>query len=133
MKAVTQEEPMGCGIACVAFLLKVPYKKAKSMFKHPEHSFTRGFYCGEITNVLNKGELNYSFSKINPDSKKMIRIGAIVFTARNKNYPGGHFLVKTKRGWMNPWINFPLISPAKSGFQSNLPGKIQWVIYPKEY
>lgn len=132
MESVTQEESRGCGIACLAFLLEIPYKKAKSMFKHPEYSFSRGFYCGEITNILNKAGLKYSSSKINPRSKKKInKIGTIVFTERNKNYPDGHFLVKSKRGWMNPWINFPLITPAKSGFQSDLPGKVQLVIYSK--
>ena len=122
---------MGCAIACVAFLLGISYKNAKEMFRHPEHSFTRGFYCGEITRVLNKGGLNYVFSKIKNEQVKIINnLGVIVFTERNKDYPGGHFLVRVKNGWMNPWINFPNITPAKSGFQKNLPGNIQWIICP---
>lgn len=131
MKSVTQEEPMGCAIACIAFILKISYKQAKNLIRHPEHSFTRGFYCGEITNILNKKGLNYSFSKFKKEHKNIMNIpGTIIFTERNKNYPGGHFLVRTKNSWMNPWINFPLITPAKSGFQKNLPGKEQWIIYP---
>ena len=132
MKPITQEEPMGCAIACVAFLLNTSYRVAKNMFKYPEHSFTRGFYCGEITNVLNKGGLNYTFYKFKKEHQKIINMsGVMVFTERNKNYPSGHFLVKTKNGWMNPWINFPHIVPSKSGFQKTLPGNIQWIIYPK--
>lgn len=132
MKPITQEEPMGCAISCVAFLLNKSYKTTKNMFKYPEHSFTRGFYCGEITRVLNRGGLNYAFSKFKRTQEKIISmLGVIVFTERNKNYPGGHFLVKTKNGWMNPWINFPNMIPSKSGFQKSLPGNIQWVIYPK--
>jgi len=57
--------------------------------------------------------------------------GAIVFVERSKKYPAGHYLIKTKKGWMNPWINFPNISSAKSGFQKVLPGKAQWIIYQK--
>ncbi len=132
MKSVTQEEPMGCAIACVAFLLNISYKNAKNMFGHPEHSFTRGFYCGEITRVLNTGSLDYSFSKFKKEHRKIVdKPNVMVFTERNENYPGGHFLVRTKNSWMNPWINFPHIVPSKSGFQKNLPGKIQWIIYPK--
>ncbi len=124
---------MGCAIACAAFLLKISYKKAKSKFKHSEHSCTKGFYCQEITDVLNKEGLNYSFCKINHKNKKITdKIGSIVFVERNKNYPCGHFLVKSKNGWMNSWINFPSITPAKSGFQSYIPGKVKWIIHPKE-
>lgn len=132
MKSITQEEPMGCAIACVAFLLVKSYKSTKNLFKHQKHSFARGFYCGEIVRVLNSGGLNYSFSKFKKEHKRaMNQLGVIIFIERNKNYPGGHFLVNTKNGWMNSWINFPYIAPAKSGFQKNLPGKEQWIIYPK--
>ncbi len=132
MKPVTQEEPMGCAIACVAFVLESSYKKAKAMFSHPEYSFTKGFYCREITNVINKGGENYGFSKFKKEHKKIMnKSGTIIFTERNENYPGGHFLVKTKSGWMNPWANFPNITPAKAGYQKGLPGKEKWIIYPK--
>ena len=43
--------------------------------------------------------------------------------------PAGHYLLKTKKGWMNPWINYPQIKPAKAGFQQKIPGKIQWIIF----
>ena len=59
------------------------------------------------------------------------RNGTIVFIERSKKYPAGHYLVKTEKGWMNSWINFPNISPTKSGFQKVLPGKAQWIIYQK--
>ena len=57
--------------------------------------------------------------------------GVIVFIERSKKYPAGHYVIKTKKGWMNSWINFPNIFPAESGFQKDLPGKAQWIIYPK--
>ena len=127
MKAVTQEEGMGCGLACVAYILKIPYKKAKPMFKHPENSSTKGFMGYELKEVLNKKGLNYSSLKY---KKGKIADGTIVFIERSKKYPYGHFLVKTKKGYMNPWINYPSISPAKSGFEKKLLGKIYWIVCP---
>jgi len=123
---------MGCGIACAAFLLGVPYKKAKSMFKNPEYSVVRGFYCREIIKVLNDNGLNYSFSKFEKEYEKIKnQPGVIIFIESSNDLPGGHFLVRTKNSWMSSWINFPCIAPAKSGFQKKLPGKVQWIIYPK--
>jgi hypothetical protein len=55
----------------------------------------------------------------------------IVFIEKTHNYPAGHFLVRTNEGaWMNPWINFPLIVPVKSGFEINLPGKPLYAVFP---
>lgn len=133
MKSITQEESMGCAVACVAFLLGISYKKAKNMFEYPKHSFTRGFYCREIVNTLKSGGLNYDFCKFKKGREKIMnKYSVIIFTERNKNYPKGHFLVRTKNGWMNSWINFPYIKPAQSGFQKSLPGKAKWIIYPKK-
>lgn len=122
----------GCAIACVAFLLKISYTKAKDIFEHPERSFTKGFYCREIVEALNKAGLNYSFSKYKKEYRKIMQQhGTIVFVGKNENYPMGHFLVRAKNNWMNSWINFPHINSAKSGFQKELPGKPQWIIYPR--
>ena len=132
MKSVTQEEPMGCGIACVAVALGKSYQQTKSLFDNPEFASTRGYYCRELIKVLNKKFSNYNFSKANEKNKNLLmQDRVIVFIERSNKYPAGHYLIKTKKGWMNPWINFPNISPAKSGFQKNLPGKAQWIIYQK--
>lgn len=133
MKSITQEEIMGCGIACVAVALNKSYKLTKKLFDNPEYASTRGYYCREIINVLNRKGKNYTFKKINKKDEIMLKKeGVIVFIERSKKYPAGHYLIKTKKGWMNPWINFPKISLAKSGFQKNLPGKAQWIVCPKD-
>ena len=130
MKSITQEESMGCSIACVAMALNKSYKSTKKLFDNPEYALTRGYYCREVVKALNKKEKDYVFSKINEKNKSLLKNeGIIVFIKRSKKYPAGHYLIKTKKGWMNPWINFPNISPAKSGFQKNFPGKVQWIIY----
>ena len=118
MKSITQEEQMGCGIACVAIILNKSYRYTKNFFDNPEYSSSRGYYCREIVKVLNKRGKDYTFSRINEKNKHLLnKEGVIVFIERDKKYPFGHYLTKTKMGWMNPWINFPAISPAKSGFQ----------------
>ena len=132
MKSVTQEDLMGCGIACVAIVLNKSYKSTKRLFDNPEYASTRGYYCPELISVLNKKLENYVFAKVSEKNKKLIdQNGTIVFIERNKKYPTGHHLIKTNKGWMNPWINFPQIKPAKSGFQRKLPGKAQWIVYSK--
>lgn len=132
MKSTTQEEPMGCGIACVAATLKKSYISTKKLFDNPEYASTRGYYCRELVKVLNKKSNNYDFAKASEKNKNLLyHNGTIVFVERSKKYPAGHYLIKTEKGWMNPWINFPNISPAKSGFQNILPGKAQWIIYQK--
>ncbi|MBS3170842.1 hypothetical protein J4223_03625 [Candidatus Woesearchaeota archaeon] len=128
MKVVAQEHTMGCGIACVASLCNLSYKNALDFFEK-KYAWSRGYYCREIAFVLKKKDLDYSWKKINFKTKSLIRIGSIVFIARSSKWPFGHYLLKTEKGWMNPWINFPSITPVKAGFQKKLPGKAQWVIY----
>ena len=59
-KSITQEESMGCGIACVAFALRKSYKATKKLFDNPQYSQSRGYYCRELVKVLNKNGLNYT-------------------------------------------------------------------------
>lgn len=133
MKSITQEEPMGCAISCVALALGKSYKSTKKLFDHPEYSSSRGYYCREIIKVLNKSRRIYSYKKITSKTKHLLNKNEIiVFIRKNKQYPFGHYLIKTKKGWMNPWINLPKITPAKSGFQKKLPGEPEWIIYPED-
>jgi ABC-type bacteriocin/lantibiotic exporter with double-glycine peptidase domain len=128
-KPITQEHPASCGIACVASILGMSYKKTLKYF-NKKNIIRIGYELYEIANALNKKGLNYQYSKVNNKTKKFLsKQGTIVFVKRSKKYPIGHYLLKTKRGWMNPWINFPEINPAKSGFNKKLPGKAQWIIY----
>jgi len=129
MKPITQEEPAGCGIACVAFLIKKRYKETKKHFVNKDFSSFRGYYCGELVNELKKQGLDYKHCKVTEKNKKSLKENSIVFIERCKKYPIGHYLVKTKKGWMNPWINYPNIKSAKSGFQKNLPLNPAWIIY----
>ncbi len=130
-KAVAQEHGMGCGVACTASLLGKSYSTTLKLFNEKQAS-TRGYYLRDIVRALDKKEFNYTWSKVTNKTKKYLKIpGSIVFVKRSKIFLAGHYLLKVKEGWMNPWINYPKISPAKAGFQKNLPGKAQGVLYKK--
>jgi len=120
---------MGCGVACVASLLEISYKNSIKLFNE-KHAPTKGYYLKELINALRKKGLNYKYSKVTDKTKKYLKTqGSIVFIKRSRNYPFGHYLLKTNKGWMNSWINYPKINPAKSGFNKKLPGESQWVLY----
>ena len=131
MKAVVQEHLMGCGVACVACAAGVSYSAALKVLPR-KYASTRGFFCRELVHALARLGLEYSHRKVIAKTRKYLKIDrAIAFVAPSRRYPKGHYLVRTKRGWMNPWINFPSIS-VKAGFNTMLPGKAQWVIFPKQ-
>ena len=120
MKSVTQKHTMGCGIACVAYILGKTYAEVLSKTKKKNAS-TCGYSFLDLVLLLKKFKRNY---KICLPGKK-VKENTIVFIGC---LPQGHYLVKTKKGWMNPWVNHPVISPAKSGFEKKLHGEIAWVI-----
>lgn len=129
MKLITQKAPMGCAIACSASLVDFSYEKMSRYFDNSKiKEQTSGFYNRDIIATLSKIGVRAKAYSIKRWGNKKINIGTIIFVKRSKEYPVGHYLLKTERGWMNPWINFPNITPAKAGFQKSLPGKINWVI-----
>lgn len=129
MKAIAQEHPMGCGLACVAFVIEQPYSSILKLTNEYKAS-VKGYYCRELISFLKKFGLNYEHKKFTEKTKKYLnKEGTIVFIKRSKKYPGGHYLVRSKNGWMNPWINYPNINPAKAGIAKKLPGQVQWILF----
>jgi hypothetical protein len=129
---ITQEHGMGCGVACVAYVLKITYQKALKLFSNPKAAWGEGYYCQDIIHALKRAGVSYTFY---PAIKlpKQIKSGVIVFIQPCKKYPEGHYLASTPQGhWMNSWINFPVIACAESGFQERLPSKVCWIIEPVE-
>lgn len=127
MKAIVQKHELGCAVACVARVLDVSYQSALALFPDAHRAHTQGFTCGEIVAVLKKFHKDCEYKYVNKKVRHRIhRPGTIVFIARSKKYPNGHFLSRVERGWMDPWINFPQdknISSAKAGFRRRLPGR----------
>lgn len=130
---VTQEHPMGCAVACTAYILNCTYDQALKLFEKPQNAAGIGFYCHEIVTAMSKANKLYEYKQIRTSKNDVLNMAdIIVFIKKSNNYPAGHFLAKTAEGlWMNPWINFPIIAPAKSGFQQNLPGNPLYVVFPK--
>ncbi len=124
IKSITQEAPSGCAVACVAMLLEVPYRKAILLFRNGKSKeIYQGYYCKEIVAVLKKKGVDFRFKYVSKKNNRIYKNGTIVFIKRTKEYPKGHYLIKTLNGWMDPWINMPKMNPAKSGLRKKLPGE----------
>lgn len=131
MKSVTQENSLGCGIACVAYVCNTSYKTAKrKFFKGLGDSNNTGYLCKDMVKALSMAGKKYHYRYIK--RKQKFKENTIVFLRRSKRYPVGHYIVKTKNGWMDPWINFkvdnPNINEANSGFRRRLPEKAIYAI-----
>ncbi len=94
MKLVKQLGDMGCGVACVASICNVNYRKARLTLLKNIDIEHRGVYCPDIVKALAKCEKIYSWRK----AKKGERFvnGSIVFVKSSK-YPVGHYLVIAER------------------------------------
>ncbi len=122
---------MGCAIACVAARCGVSYQRALKLFSVEKHAWTRGYYCSEIVAALSAAGCDYRYEKFKAKrhASAILRAGTIVFIERGESYPSGHFLIRGREGWMNPWANFPNIGKVVSRFQKDLPGKIEYLVY----
>lgn len=124
MRPIKQEDPFGCGIACVAFVLSISYADSLEMFKDGKNKAEKvGFLCKEIVNALKSKNLIYEYNYIKARyGKSIYDQKTIVFIKQSKKYPSGHYLVRANNNWMDPWINFPN-QQKKAGFRKRLPGK----------
>ena len=131
MSAIPQEHPMGCAVACVAFRCGLSYQAALALFSSSEYAWTRGYFCSEIVEALEFAGLKYTYAKFNSvrHADILIRVGTIAFVDHCIQYPAGHFFIRGSKGWMNPWVTFPMITDVRADFQKELPGKVSYIIY----
>src|ERR1035437_7497914 len=130
IKRVTQIHGMGCGVACVAAVLGIRYDVALRLFKKPQNAWTKGFMCRDLVKALNKAGFPYQHKYLKNKRDLILRVpGTIVFTRFSRAYPRGHYLVRTRKGWMNPWANFPKIAPAKSAIVARLPAQPSYAVF----
>lgn len=124
-KSVTQEHGMGCAVACVAYSRDISYKVAHKRFSRLSGAWTNGYKWREVAKAA-----DFDYCYLKPSKKHLLKVtGTIVYVVSCRKYPFGHYLVRTDNGWMNPWINNPVIHPAKSGFQKKLPGRAACAIF----
>lgn len=132
MKAVEQEGPFGCGVACTASILDIDYQEALNLFQDGRRKHIEtGFYCGEIVDVLVKAGLNYKYKHFEEcDLERINTPGTIIFLRKSDTYPHGHYLCRVSHAnrWADSWINFP-DEDRKSGFRELLPGEPEYIIY----
>lgn len=133
-QSITQEFDYGCGIACYAFVLGLSYKEAAASLGAKQASSTR-FWIKNFAEALNKSGKPYIAKYVKPHLKsKIYKDGTIVLIRRSKYYPAGHYLIRHKNTWMDPWINLPFnknIAEAKSGFRKRLPGNPMYALFPE--
>lgn len=125
--AITQQDRFGCGVASVASLLGMDYKKAQSLFADGEHkAATSGFLCKEVVDALSRAGKHYQYRYVSVSvHPRIYEDGTIVFIRRSKKYPVGHYLCRINGQWMDSWINQQEnqdIKEAASGFRKRLPG-----------
>lgn len=131
MKPIKQESQLGCAVACVAYLLNIPYREALRLFSDGKRKAeTVGFICKEIIFALKSKGLNYKYKYLKEKYRqKIYKLNSIVFLRRSKKYPAGHYLCRASDKWMDPWVNFP-DSKIEAGFRKKLPEKPIYFIYP---
>lgn len=131
MKLIVQENEMGCGVACVAALLDISYKKADKLFPKSIQGKPK-YFCRILVKVLERAGLKYEYKYIKPRLKKKTYIsGTVVFIKRSNKYPFGHYLLRVNHRWMDSWINFPSKN-RKAGLRRRLPGKPIYAILEKK-
>ncbi|MBI2051146.1 hypothetical protein HYT33_00050 [Candidatus Roizmanbacteria bacterium] len=132
--SVTQEHDFGCGAACLAFVVGKNYKEVVRHLGKTKAA-TSGYYCNELVAGLNKFGFPYFYLYLKSWlRRKIYQDGVIVFIKKSKKYPAGHYLVRYKGLWMDPWINFvenKNIKEAESDFRKKLPGSPIYGLFPK--
>ena len=133
-KSVTQEYDYGCGVACFAFVCNVTYQEALKLLGR-ESTVKFGWkpsdLCKELILQGYKYKNRYVRKLVIEDSDYPDK--TIVLIEKSTVYPVGHYLVKYKNTWMDPWLNLPDsndINKATSGFRLQLPGKAMYTLIP---
>lgn len=130
--AITQKHSFGCGAACVAFVSGVSYGAAVRRLGATKAA-TMGFYCRDLVTGLAELGCFYEYKYLKSSLRRRIyKEGTIVFIARSKRYPAGHYLARADGGWMDPWLNFSCdhdITNAQSGYRRRLPGRPVYVLF----
>ena len=131
MKPVKQEHILGCGVSCVAFILRISYKEALQLFEDGENKANScGFYCRDIIKAMEKTGVAYKLKYIKKDAGDMLFVrNTIILLRKSKKYEVGHYLVRYRNNWMDPWINVPELS-VKAGYRIYLPGKPHYALIP---
>ena len=73
----------------------------------------------------------YTYDKVEGNKYSKIP-GSITLIYKSEKYPTGHYLLRVKNGWVDPWYNLPSIDNVKADIRKSLPTNPWYVIYPVE-
>ena len=136
-----QKDLNGCGIACLSNLLNLDYDYVKKDFETKFYSIEKGIKIFDIVKYFKTLNLEYKSKFFNQNKKYKLNIieakkyseieDSITLIAKNYKYPVGHYLLRIKNGWVDPWYNLPSIDNVKAGLRKELPNNPWYVLYPK--
>ncbi len=133
-RLVKQLDEWGCGVACVASLLGISYKKAKDSLVEIKGNEIDGKPYGLSLRALSKLIPSHIAIYKGVDDINRWPIGTIVFLSEESGqYAGsGHYILKTPTGWMDPWANSGNL-PRQAKFRTRIPGNttIQAALIPR--
>lgn len=142
MKLQHQKDLNGCGIASLSNLLQKPYDLVKKDFEKKFYTIERGVNIADMVRYLKTQGLNYKSKFFNQNKKYKYNKkeadkysttpNSITLIIKSKKYPVGHYLFRTKKGWIDPWIDYPGIDSVKAGIRKELPENAWYVVYPIE-
>jgi hypothetical protein len=134
-----QHDINGCGIACIANLLNLPYQQIKQDFEAKFYKINKGIKVFDMVSFLNGLGMDYTIKFFNHNkydpilAEKYSKIpNSITLIRKNQIYPVGHYLLRTDKGWIDPWFNFPSIDGVHAGLRQELVGYPWYVVYPKK-
>lgn len=129
---ISQKDELGCAVACLAFLTNKSYQEVIDELNRPV-VIKRGVYCKEITSYLNKLGYKANYHYLNSKWRnKIYKHKTMVFIKRDRRYIFGHFLIRYKNMWIDPWINFQKdknVKNSEAGFRKRLPGKPIYAVF----
>lgn len=135
-----QKDLNGCGIATLANLLNENYDEIKKDFEKKFYTIESGINIADMVRYLKTKGLNYKSKFFNQNKKykynktegdKYSKIeNSITLIAKSEKYPVGHYLLRTRNGWVDPWIDLPSIDKVRAGIRKTLPNNAWYVLYP---
>ena len=85
---MTQKHGMGCGVACVAFVLGITYDKTLRLFKDPSQAWQTGFMCRDLVFALKQRNRIYSFKHLKIKNDPVLTLpGTIIFLPHSNKFP----------------------------------------------
>lgn len=137
-----QKDLNGCGIACLSNLLGKDYDFVKKDFENKFYSIEHGVKIADMVRYLETHDLYYKSKFFKPNKKYKLNKkeaeefskieNSITLIIKSKKYPVGHYLLRIKKGWIDPWYDFPSIDKVRASIRKELPDDPWYVLYPKQ-